>query len=179
VSNAQMGSGPGGAQIASSGSGGSDADVISRQTLGAAMQEISFTVQGDSDECIEIEGFGVCGASANVAFKFNGTQLNVARISQVDGGVPSGSGTNAAATVINECAAFRVVFFTRRTSTCDRVAILEWMISYGAANEEVYWVGLSYHDTTSEVTTIAITGSVAATFGVGFRAIARRRRMAA
>jgi hypothetical protein len=154
-------------------------DLISRQTLGADAQEITFNVSGDADECVEIEGFGESNASANVAIKANGTALNVARISQVNGGAPAGSGTNAGATVADSAAAFHLRFHTRRTGTADRVAILQWVISYGAAQEEMYWVGLAYEDTSTEITTITISGSVAATFAAGFKAICRRRKMSA
>lgn len=153
-----------------------DWDVISRQTLGADAQEITFTVDGDSDERVEIEGFGESNASGACAIKFNATTVDVTKVTSVNG-TTAGATTAAGASIADEAMGFRMIFDLRRQGTCDRGGIVQWWLAYGASTEEAYYSGVAFHDTSANITTIVLSGSVANFFASGFKVICRRRKM--
>lgn len=157
-----------------------DDDVISRQTLGADAQDITIAVDGDADERVEIEGFGESNATGTCSIKFGSTTLDLTKIISANGANPTGSAANGVgASIADEAMGFRMIFDLRRQGTCDRGGLVQWWIGYGASSEEAYWSGVVYHDTSTNITSIVLAGSVANFFASGFKVICRRRRMSA
>jgi hypothetical protein len=155
-----------------------DWDVISRQTLGADAQEITFTVDGDADERVEIDGFGESNATGHCLLKFGSTTLDVTKIISAGGASPTGSATNGiGSSIADEAMGFRLVLDLRRQGTCDRGGWAHFWIGYGASSEEYYLTGVVYHDTSTNITSIVLSGTVANFFASGFKAICRRKKM--
>lgn len=155
-----------------------DDDVISRQTLGADAQEITITVDGNTDERVLIEGFGESNAGGNLLLKYNSTTVDVTKIISANGGAPTGSSANGiGSSVADEAIGFTLELDLRATGTADRGGICRVWIGYGASSEEYYTSGVCFHDSSTNVTSIVLSGSVANFFGTGFKVICRRRKM--
>jgi hypothetical protein len=151
-------------------------DVIERQTLGADAQTVTFTVDGNSDESVELEGFGECNASGTVTIELNNTATYR---SMVDGAsaLYTFVTTFTIATVADDALQFRYTFNLRATGTADRGGFGIATIGYGTS--EIYIGSFWIANTADNITSIKLVGSVANVFGTGFKFITRRRKMSA
>lgn len=155
-----------------------DFDVISRQTLGADAQDVTFAVS-DSDEEIEISGFGGGGAG-NVTIQVNGggTAVTYSSILNSNGGAPSGSSAQLFGAYDGP---FTLqVIFSLKNNGLKRVGWSNATVqNTGSASRDQWRASFAWPDTSNNVTSVVLHSSVATGWKSGAVFLCKRRKKTA
>lgn len=152
-------------------------DVIDRQTLGADAQEITIPVS-DTDERIEIEGFGDSpSADYTIRVNDNATPVVYSTITQVDAAAV-GNSSAYWVTTGSQPFGFRMVFDVKNLGLRRGGLVHAWT-SQANGTRDQYLCAFRWPNAADNVTQIILRGSAATSFKSGFRIITRRRKMTA
>lgn len=151
--------------------------VISRQTLGGDAQELVFAVS-DTDERIEIEGFGEMAGSASITVRFNdnATAALHSAILQVSGGSVTVSSAIIAGAWVGP-GGFHMIVDLKDLNLKRGGFSTWWSANTANTSRSIDRGGFVWPNAADPVTSFTIRGSDAATFKSGFRTICRRRKM--
>ena len=153
--------------------------VISRQTLGADAQDVSFTVDGNVDEVVEIEVYGLVAISTlSIVYNDGSTtvQSNVANTSRAAGTITAGT----TMPVNDGPLGLRLVFFLKLIDAQERVGFGKIVSADNTgAGQNLMDLSWSWPNTTDNVTTIILRSSSATGFKSDVQAICRRRKLSA
>lgn len=156
-----------------------DADVISRQTLGADAQDLTFAIAGDTDEQVEIDVFGPANAGGNdftIRINNAATAVIYSYIYTLAGAATAQAATGAGFQY-DAGSLLRVRMATKTISGAERMGIVDGATK-NAANTVKARFSSSFHwpDSATTITQIVLRGFDADSFKAGTVAIARRKK---
>ncbi len=152
-------------------------DVIDRQTLGAPAQEVTFVVDGNADEVIEIEGVGsVMSGSLTMRFNDNATPLTYRGIYSEDGGAAPES--TYLGTYLGAVGGFTIKVFAKTGSRRGGFS-RNWSERASDGLQQQVIAVFRWANTTDNITSIKVRISEVGGFPAGFIIVARRRKITA